>query len=67
MKRFKANNESGIIHDMRFPCWWATRTNPSKLDEYDSLDDAFTDLRSKHFIPHECELCLNKRQKGTLI
>ena len=39
-KRYRANMESGIIHDMNNPCWSALHSNPKKMRDFFHLEEA---------------------------
>lgn len=60
-KRYRVNLESGMLHDMELPCWWATHTRPHHTEDYATEEEAVAALRAAGVEPVVCGRCQQRR------
>ena len=60
-KRYRINKESGMVHDLALPCWWATHTRPRHTADYATQEEAIAALKEAGVAPIICGRC-NQRK-----
>lgn len=60
-KRYRANIESGMIHDLGLPCWWALNTKPRAIADFATEEEAITALKEAGMKPIVCGRCRQRR------
>ena len=60
-KRYRANIESGMIHDLELPCWWALHTRVKSIADFDTQEDACAELERRGVAPVICGRCNQRR------
>lgn len=60
-KRYRANTESGMVHDLALPCWWATHTRPRHTVDYATQAEALAALKAAGVEPIICGRCNQRR------
>ena len=63
-KKIRVNIVSGIIHDLRNPCWWTMKTNKDSVIDFYTIEEAEAELANRSIVPHKCEHC--KRKSGDI-
>ena len=60
-KRYRINLESGMIHDLALPCWWATHTHAKCTADFTTQEEACAALRSAGLEPVVCGRCTQRK------
>lgn len=60
-KRYRVNTESGMVHDLALPCWWAAHTRPSHTADYATQEEAVAALKAAGITPVICGRCNQRR------
>lgn len=60
-KRYRVNIESGMIHDLELPCWWALNTRAKRTADYATQEEAIEALRTLSVEPVICGRCQQRR------
>lgn len=60
-KRYRINLESGMVHDLSLPCWWATHTRHQRTADYATQEEAFAALNAAGVEPIICGRCRQRK------
>ena len=60
-KRYRINLDSGMVHDLALPCWWATHTRTKSTADHDTEEEALAALRAAGVQPVICGRCQQRR------
>lgn len=60
-KRYRINRESGMVHDLSLPCWWATHTRAKSTADYATEEEAFAALKEIGVEPVICGRCHQRK------
>lgn len=60
-KRYRVNIESGMIHDLELPCWWALNTRHKSTTDYATEEEAIAALKEAGVEPIICGRCIQRR------
>ena len=60
-KRYRVNIESGMIHDLDLPCWWALNTRQRSIADYATQEEAIAALKEAGVEPIICGRCNQRR------
>lgn len=60
-KRYRVNLQSGMVHDLALPCWWATHTHPKCTADFATQEEAHAALCSAGLEPIVCGRCTQRK------
>lgn len=60
-KRYRINLESGMVHDLDLPCWWATHTRPRHTADFATQEEAIAALKENGVEPVICGRCQQRK------
>lgn len=60
-KRYRINLESGMVHDLSLPCWWATHTRQRHTADYATQEEAIAALKESGVEPILCGRCQQRK------
>lgn len=60
-KRYRINLDSGMVHDLALPCWWATHTRTKHIADYATEEAAIAALKTAGVTPVICGRCNQRR------
>lgn len=60
-KRYRINRESGMVHDLSLPCWWATHTRTKHTADYATEAEAIAALKEAGVEPVICGRCQQRK------
>lgn len=60
-KRYRINKESGMVHDLSLPCWWATHTRARSTADYATEEEALAALKEAGVEPVICGRCQQRK------
>lgn len=64
--RYRANMESGMIHDLELPCWWALNTRRKLTADFITVEAAETSLQERGVTPVICGRCRQRKTSKKL-
>lgn len=59
--RYRVNLESGMVHDLSLPCWWATHTRQKHTADYATQAEAIAVLEAAGVTPVICGRCSQRK------
>lgn len=60
-KQYRINTESGMIHDLSLPCWWATHTRQKHTADFATQEEAIAAVKAAGMEPVICGRCSQRR------
>lgn len=60
-KRYRINLDSGMLHDLALPCWWATHTRAKSTADYATEEEALAALKEIGMEPVICGRCQQRK------
>ena len=60
-KRYRVNLESGMVHDLTLPCWWAVHIRPKHTSDFATEEEALAALQALGVTSVICGRCVQRR------